>query len=42
MESVAKAAKDIVVNIIEAAQDTEEGKADTADEARTSEEKVGG
>merc|ERR1712020_595200 len=30
VESVAKAAKDIVVNIIEAAQDTEEGKAETA------------
>ena len=42
VEGVAKAAKDIVVNIIEATQDTEEGKADTAEEARTSEEKVGG
>merc|ERR1712210_241983 len=42
VESVAKAAKDIVVNIIGAAQDTEEGKGETAEEVHTPEEKVGG
>merc|ERR1712037_193173 len=42
VESVAKAAKDIVVNIFEAAQDTEEGKAETAEEVQTPEEKAGG
>ena len=43
VESVAKAAKDIVVNIIEAAQDTEEeAKAETAEEVPAPEEKAGG
>merc|ERR1711990_6889 len=43
VESVAKAAKDIVVNIIEAAQDTEEeAKAEAAEEVPAPEEKAGG
>merc|ERR1712130_964045 len=42
VESVAKAAKDIVVNIIETAQDTEEAKAETVEKVDTPEEKAGG
>merc|ERR1711953_512252 len=42
VESVAKAAKDIVVNIIEAAQDSDEEKAEVVEEVGTAQEKAGG
>merc|ERR1719325_280147 len=42
VESVAKAAKDIVVNIIEAAQDSDEEKVEVVEEVDTAQEKAGG
>merc|ERR1712241_46885 len=42
VESVAKAAKDIVVNIIEAAQDSDEEKVEVVEEVGTAQDKAGG